>query len=167
MAVTGIHQGEIALLVDGRKFEIIPFEYSQGFIDKSLPVLEAFWSQHVLKRIPPPPIKLKDMVKLYPDSNDAVEMVSDEVLANYEELISVREQLKVYESREAELKLSIQDYMKQSDTLVDGERVLCTWKTSTSRRFNQKRFAADYPELFQEYKDDSSQRRFLPKTPKK
>lgn len=164
MLCSGHKWGDIALLVDGRNYESMPFEFDLEFAAMMEHQAAEFWNNHVIPGIPPEPNTDAEAKKAYPvsASGKMIEAIP-EVVKTHWELMQLREEKKALEERETHLAGKLKIYMKDAEILTSDDDVLATWKTTISNRFDQKAFGKDHPELLAEYKKPSSSRRFLPK----
>ena len=78
-------------------------------------------------------------------------------------LKQLREALKALEGDEEKLKAEILGFIGEHDTLMNGERVIATWKLAKGREtLDAKRLKAELPEVFKEYLTTGEpSRRFL------
>jgi hypothetical protein len=70
------------------------------------------------------------------------------------------ERLKELEGMEEQALEVIQEQLGRNEEGTYKGRPVVSWKITKSRRFNRKRFDVDYPELVEEYKDESESRSF-------
>ncbi len=66
-------------------------------------------------------------------------------------------------AEEENLKAAIMGFMKDADTLLDGDKVIATWKASkAAKRFDAKAFEQAEPDVYKQYlKEGEPSRRFL------
>jgi hypothetical protein len=82
-------------------------------------------------------------------------------------LLYVDAERKKLNDREDELKLMeenalqiIQEAIGKEEEATYKNKPVITWKVTRSRRFSQKEFAADHPDLLEEYKRETESRSF-------
>jgi putative phage-type endonuclease len=163
--VTGHKWGAVAVLIDGFDLQSIDVEPDKEFIELMTDKLCYFWTQNVVKRIPPEPATIEEVKKVYPSSiSNSVEATPD-TLELWKELKSAKTTLKTLSDQKDLLELQIKNILKNSDTLTFQEQVLCTWKQSkSSMKFDIPAFKKDHEDLFKEYlKETPGSRRFLVK----
>ena len=128
-----------------------------------------FW-ESVQKRHPPAAVNMADITALYGRKSMAAQVLaSAEVEAAVQLYAGLQRRAKSLDAEQEAVKFQILQALGEADTLIglDGAS-LCTWKKSKdSTKFDEKRFQAEQPELFQKYLvDKPGSRRFLIKTTK-
>lgn len=163
MKVTGIHSCYLAALIGGNMFKWYKIPYKQKLADYLAKVGASFWKDHVEKRVPPPPVNSDDLVRLYESGGLSPVEASPEVVALIESLKHVKEGEKSHKERRDALELEIKKFLGNHDALVDPDTgdILATWRASTSRRFDSKAFKAVEPELYKQFTNETTSRRFL------
>ncbi|MGC4378294.1 YqaJ viral recombinase family protein [Fictibacillus sp. Mic-4] len=167
MAVTGYEAWWIAVLIGGNKFVYKKIERDEEIIQVLIEEEKNFWLNHVEKEIPPMfdgSDASSDLLKaLYPEAKPETEI---ELPPNAETLVTALDQvsneLKELEARKKEYENQLKAMMGDNEKAYAGERTI-TWKSIFSNRFDSKRFAKDHPELYQQYLNQSSYRRFAVK----
>lgn len=167
MAVTGYEAWWIAVLIGGNKFVYKKIERDEEIIQYLIEEEKNFWLNHVEKEIPPMfdgSDASSDLLKaLYPEAKPDTEI---ELPPDAETLVSALDQvsaeLKELEARKKEYENQLKAMMGENEKAYAGERTI-TWKSIFSNRFDSKRFAKDHPELYQQYLNQSSYRRFAVK----
>ena len=164
MAVTGYEAWHIAVLIGGNKFLHKKIERDEELISYLIQIEKNFWENNVLKQIPPAfdgSDASVDLLKaLYPESvpesevllpGDAETLIEalDEIVV---ELKSIETQKKEYENR-------IKDMMQDNEKAYSGDRAVI-WKSYVTSRFDSKRFKAEQPDLFEQYVNTTTARRF-------
>lgn len=164
MAVTGFKKWHIAVLIGGNKFHYDVIERDEELIQMMIEQARGFWENHVLKEDPPAfdgSQSSEEVLKqLYPQSEPTKTIYLlnsyEEKLERYDEL---KEQKKEIEYEIKEIENQIKGEMEDAEVAQTDSRKI-TWKTVASKRFNSKAFKKDHPELYQEYVNESSYRRF-------
>ena len=77
--------GYFAILIGGNRLEIIPIEKDEEYIKEQEQQLINFWTEHVIKRIPPP-LTVNDLNKIVPKNNSSIE-ANSETIKLFNELI--------------------------------------------------------------------------------
>ena len=165
MHCSGHHWGAIALMTDGRNFEIFWYELDQEFVDAILPPLAHFWNHNVMKKIAPEPQTSEEVVELYPTSNGfTLDVPADsEAAKTIDNLLQVKDTLKELEEQKKTLEEQIKILLGPNEVLtVDGEKAV-TWKSNKTSRIDVKRLRNELPELAERYLNVTDQRRFLVK----
>jgi putative phage-type endonuclease len=160
--VTGYTWGYVAALVDGREFRDWYVEIDHDYLKVQNEILAEFWSR-VKMRIPPEPI-LKDIL-LMRESPGKIVTADAEIASACSQLIRVKADLAAVEDTKKQLEARIKEVMVDGEILEYEGRVLATWKTSkASRVFNAEKFAAEHPELYEQYRETKDgSRRFVVK----
>jgi putative phage-type endonuclease len=115
-----------------------------------------FWNNHVLARVPPPPTTVKDVLHLFKSDLGTIAEADDAIYAAIERMREIEPMRKEYEK----LKERIEVFMGAAATLTREGEILATWRSQSSRRFDQAAFAADHPELVEQFKRTSVSRVF-------
>lgn len=134
-----------------------------------------FWVNHVLKRVPPDPINMEDMMKLFARVHGRAVQVDDATAANIQRLRDVRASKKSFELAEEEIEFAICDYVRQQwginsiDEVIDdarllnGTQVLATWKAQSRTSIDTPRLKAEKPDIAAAYSKTSHFRVLRPK----
>jgi len=156
LAVTGKQAADVAVLLGGQQVEIHRIERDDFLIARLMRLEQQFW-QYVVTDTPPPAdgsgsaeIALRT---LFPqDSGKTLDFSQDPSLsACFTELQAVREILATHETREAQLKQTIQQAMGDATKAV-FEAGSVTWKKAKdSESVDLKRLLQDHPELQTQY----------------
>lgn len=112
----------------------------------------AFWRNHVEPMVPPEPMTSEDVLRLFEHDNGMSIEATDEITVAFAEL----RECKRAEKRGKKLAEQIKVYMGENTTLTISGEPVATWKTQSSRRFDEKAFGAAHPDLLELFKRDSS-----------
>jgi putative phage-type endonuclease len=137
-------------------------EIQEMLLEKSI----KFW-ELVQRRTPPDPVNMADMVAMFGKRSVAAEVVApagiQNVVRHYKE---AQNQIKSLEKSIEAYKFEICNVLGEKDTLIglDG-KPMATWKKAKDgKKFDDKAFAQDHPDLFEQYlRDREGSRRFLVK----
>ena len=133
MYVTGIHDADLAWLVQGRYFGYAHIQYDEEFANFIVQKVTEFWNDCVIGGKEPECISVSDFALKGSDPGTTIE--ADEEA--YAQLLSLRTLNKDLNTKEADaeaLKDSIKLYMGQNESISFDGRVLATWKTGTRGR---------------------------------
>jgi putative phage-type endonuclease len=123
-----------------------------------------FWENHIVMQQPPAPTKLTDVDRLFKRGDEGLTLEASPELSELCGQLKVRRDELKRITKEAEaLEIQIKAEMGNAATLTWEGRPLATWKNSTSKVFDQKQYANDYPGLYEQYKVPRETRRFLVK----
>lgn len=144
-----------------------------------------FWTEHVMKRVPPDPVNLDDIRRLYTWKGSRPCYLTDEVHKALVQLQQCREQIKVYEGDKAHLELIIAKHIANAwgKPLIDddgkieiesddeailylGDTEVGSWKRQRGSYLNQKLLAEEKPEIVSAYTVEHHYRVMRLKKPK-
>ncbi len=164
MAVTGYEGWYIAVLIGGNYFKYQYIERDDEYIDRLIQLESDFWLKHVVPKVMPDvdgasatTSLIKRMFpKAYEDSSISLNSEINTIINNY---IDYSERESEYSSLREEcsnkLKMMLGDNEKGAT-----DSYLVNWQSVNLNRFNAKSFAKNQPELFKQYSQRSSYRRF-------
>ena len=160
MAVTGLKAFALAVLLGGNNYRVYWIERDQELIDLIVARCKEFWTEYVLKDVPPPPVNVADVNKLYKQDNGNLREATTEELGIYTELKALKGQIKELETREKECQNGLIKAIGESQgLLIDGKKA-CTYKTQESKRFSSADFKKEYPDMYEEFSKVSTTRVF-------
>lgn len=120
----------------------------------------AFWDDYIVPRLTPEPTTKEDLQRLFAvDRGSSIE-ASAELLTVVNRLRDLKASIKPMEQEFEDLKLQVQLAMRDAATVTFEGKPLLTWKSQVSRRFDQTRFAASHPDLFEAFKAANTTRVF-------
>lgn len=121
----------------------------------------AFWHDHVVACVPPPPVNIDDVHKLYRRSGPPPVEASSEMAQRAEELRQLRYQIKSLEEQAAEHAFAIAAYMAEADELLVGGQPVLSFRHQVRRLVDAKRLKAERPDVYATYLRDSVSRPIL------
>lgn len=134
MYVTGIHEADLAWLVQGRYFGYAHIPYDEEFANFIAERVKEFWLDNVEGGKEPDLISVADFVFKGSEPETKVE-ADEEALKDIDELRSVNEEISGLEGRQEALKERIQLFMGQNEGLVSPDgTLLATWKSGKRGR---------------------------------
>lgn len=132
-----------------------------------------FWNDNVLAGVPPEPISMADVGRLFNKRRGRPVDLDQETSEVFERLRQVRGEIAALEGDQAEFELAIAKFicaqwglaeptlgkdgavvapeMKENSALMFGGQVLGTWNGGRGSHLDQKRLAAEHPEIKAEY----------------
>jgi predicted phage-related endonuclease len=161
LGITGRKTCLVAPLFGADEIRVFPVERDQVTIDGLRRQAAAFWTQHVLTGIAPPPLQLSDMQILYPRESAAPALLADEVLTGT--VLRLRSVDKEITARQAEwdaLAFEIQQQMGDCAELIVHGKSAITWKQRPHTYLDQAELKAEHPELVKSYTRKGSSRTF-------
>lgn len=164
MAVTGRSKWYIAVLIGGNKFRWDVIERDEEIINYLIEIETDFWQRVIEKR--PPEVDGSDsstnlLNLLYPAESvidDAAELPA-ELDSLIDKLESVNAEIKKYEAKKAEIENKIKAMLGEYERGYTNEYTV-KWSVVNSNRFDSKRFAKEHPDLYRQYVQASTYRRF-------
>ncbi|MFJ8064871.1 YqaJ viral recombinase family protein [Psychrobacillus sp. NPDC096426] len=165
MAVTGYKAWHIAVLIGGNKFIHKRIERDEELISYLIQIEKDFWENHVLKEIPPAfdgSDASVDLLKaLYPESDPESEInLPKDAETLIEALEIIKSDIKESETKKKEYENQIKALMGANEKAFAGTRKI-TWKSNSVTRIDSKRLKAEQPDLYKQYSNISSERKFL------
>lgn len=157
--ITGKHGGFIAWLSRGVDFDYIEIPFNAETFEQMVEQARAFWVDHVLADVPPPPMRSEDINRMAGAVGGTVAL-GDEFAAYYRQIKANAEQIKELEEANEELKEAVMLAMGKNDQAHYVGIKMFTWKEQKGKRLNQKRLAEEMPDIFEAYKDETSTRVF-------
>lgn len=162
LAVTGLHVTYLAVLIRGNKFEWHCIKRDDELISLLIRAEKKFW--HYVQTVTPPPLDpsslTADLLKiLYPCGKPGQITLPDKALSfilQYESAQGDKyDALQKEELAANQLKAMLGEYERG----VVGDRTVL-WKNVRSERLNIKKLQSAHPDIFKEFIETSSYRRF-------
>lgn len=171
LGVAELEQGALAWLTMGREFGYRDFVFDPEFFDYIAEEVTRFWVDNIQGGQEPLLINVDDVLLRNPRHVVGKTVTADaELIENCATLKEIKEELSSLDTRKKELEAAIKMAMGDAEALVspsDGRtsmpQTLATWKaTKGSKKFDEKRFAADMPDTYAKYLyERSGSRMFL------
>lgn len=109
--------------------------------------LVEFWTQHVVPRVPPDPVKFADVRALFPQAKPSSIEATPAILAKVDRLRQLAIDKKDLDSEEERLRFEIGHFMGEHALLTHGVRDLLTWETQLRETFDTKAFRRQHRTL--------------------
>lgn len=144
------------------KFVWMRVERNDDFINTMRQQELDFWYNNVVKKLKPEADGSESATEtiktLYPEEYQGAEMYFDFAAMGdrYTQLSDMEKRIK---AEKDEIKNKICDTLGMSER-GECDRYICTWKTQSKDGFDSKRFKADYPALYEQYKKETISRVF-------
>lgn len=132
-----------------------------------------FWHRHVLAGVPPDPITLADVGRLWNRRNGRPVELDDETAGHLEHLRQARGKLKAIEGDAKELELAVAKAIAKAWGVAEGEeppedaavlthqgRKIATWRRGRSTYIDQRGLAAAHPDIKAAFTRESHFRAF-------
>lgn len=129
----------------------------------------AFWTEHVVPRIPPDPINMDDMMRLLSRVNGRPVEADEETIARLSALRRIRGDMAAMENEKKELEFQIADYVRRQwaidpgmetqalddAVLTFGGQKVATWKGQSRTTVDGKALAKAHQSIFNQYANTS------------
>lgn len=131
-----------------------------------------FWREHVLKRVPPAPVNAADCQRLAMRMRGRPVEADVDMVANIKHLREVKEELKVLEGLEGDLKFAISESVirqwgmkiggpimpKDNAIILHGGKQLASWTVQETTRLDNKALREAMPLIYTEFCKTSTSR---------
>ena len=164
LGVAELEQGALAWLTMGREFGYVDMLFDKEFYEYMVGEVEKFWVDNIIGGEEPALVNVDDVLKKYPSHTEGKSVAADDIVsAAYSELHDIKDELQRLETRKKELEGKIKLSMDDAEAITYDGSVIATWKLSKpGKKFDDKAFAIDHPDLYQKYiKETQGTRRFL------
>lgn len=162
MAVTGAEKTHIAAIVGGNRFFHYMVDRDEKMIKDIIEMEKRFWEENVLSGIEPIPdgseATTAYLNETYASSNGNTVQLPQEALSFFEEYDEISKQISELNTSKEAICNRLKAYLKENENGIVGERRI-SWKEVQTNRFDQKKLAAEHPDLYQNYLKGSSYRR--------
>lgn len=166
LGVTGMKQGAIAWLTQGREFGYVNYDYDPDYFQFIVEKADAFWNEFIVGGAEPPSINAEDVIRKAPESVTGKTLEATEALAD---AIADLKQMKAdYSALEAKIDAAtdaVKLAMGDAESITYCGGTLVTWKSSkkATEKFDYKRYQDEHADLIKGYMVKTSTRRFLVK----
>jgi putative phage-type endonuclease len=163
MEVTGIHSADIAVLIGGSDFRIYHLVYNPKAWGQCMAVLDAFWHNHVVPKVPPPCTNLYhwDMNRDLGNTLTADDALSEQIRA----LAHARAHLNEWEKQERALSHALKMRLVETGAetiLNENGDTMARWTKRAGRQtFDQAGLAKVHPEIYEKFLTQSKSYRVL------
>lgn len=148
MLVTGYRSWDFAVLMGGNDFRIYSVEFNERIGERVLAETRAFWYDHVLAQLPPPPVNLDDVRRIY-RKDDGSEIDGDAYIAQaINRLSEIKTELKVLGSEEADIKTTLGQFMGEHSVLLLEGKKRATFKAQSSNRVDSNALKTNHPDVY-------------------
>jgi putative phage-type endonuclease len=153
LAVTGIERADLAVLFGNSDFRIYQIERDKELENLLIEKAIHFWSEHILKDIPPPPASEVDYQTLFSKGNSALRVEANrEEFELVKKLHLLNDQVTHYEEEVSGIKQRLMSAMGQAESLHYQGQLLATWKApKPSYRLDAKRIEQENHSLYEQY----------------
>lgn len=163
MAVSGFSHWHLAVVVLGVGFYHYCIRRNDDDIELLIKREESFWNDNVIAKEAPPPdgsdATTDAIGTSFADDNGAeIALFDSEETASMILALKAEETARKKQLQQAENTIKAQ--MEEAATAyIPGYKV--TWKSTTRKTFDSKKFREDYPDLYDEYLRETTTRKFI------
>ena len=133
MYVTGIHDLDLAYLVQGRYFGYVHVPYDPEFAEFLADKVKEFWNDCVIGGKEPDLISVNDFAMKGSDPGTTID-ADDETLSHIISTVKLNADISVAEAARDAHKDAVKLYMGESETLTVNGKAIATWKTGARGR---------------------------------
>lgn len=166
MVVTGKKTWYIAVVILGQDFKYAKLTWDENVIQNLITIESNFWNNHVVPGIMPEPDGSRacdEVLEQYfhlSKKGSAIPLIGfDGVLERREEVISLMKKLEL-EQKQIEQKIKL--YMEDNE-IAFNDKYRVTWANVDMARLDTKRIKAEKPEVYEDFLNVTSSRRFTVK----
>lgn len=126
LAITGYEHAYVAVLVGGSQFKTYEVNRDEKIISKLIEKERYFWEEHVLKKIPPPPLDSSDISNLYPADNGVYRECTQEILEVAREFFDIT----TIKKKESELRNKLCTFIGENSGIQQAGNPIVTFKAT-------------------------------------
>ena len=164
-ACHGIERIFLAVIFGGNEFVTFEFHISEAEKEDLIKQMASVWGYCQAGTLPPAET-IEQTKIIYPQSNSATLVATQQVERAISQLRDVKQQIKHLETTEEQLEVAVRNLMGESQEImtVDGQ-TLVTWKSAkSSKRFSSDLFKQAMPDIYEQFIiEQPGSRRFLVK----
>ena len=163
LGIAEMEYGELGWLsLPHRCFGHKPLAFDREFFEWAVSEVEKFWIDNVQGGIEPLPTCVEDVLLRNPKHTPGMIIEADEaIVATCEHLRQVKQDIKDLEEAKKKDEEAIKMAIGEAEGIcapgtadLAKPKMLATWKAAKdSLKFNEKRFAAEHPELYGKYQE--------------
>lgn len=162
MSVCNAQAWYIAVLIYGKDFIFRRIDRDEQVIADLLRIEKEFWQEHVMKKVLPDPdgSRTADAViaERFREAQGAVIPLAgfDDRLRRRQEILELMDRMET-EKRKIDQELKL--YLGEAET-AENENFRVSWKNVSRSSLDEKRLKEEHPEIYAEYRRETSSRRF-------
>lgn len=149
LMITGRELCQFAVLFGMDNLVLYQLERDEETIASMRETARAFWFDHVVPRVAPPPKTLGDLAKLWPKDNGKKIEATPEVLAFLATHRALGDRIRVAEGGREAVDYEIKEFCQDNSEIItlNGEPI-ATYKTQSVKRVDEQRLKAEFPEVY-------------------
>lgn len=133
MYVTGIHDCDLAYLVQGRYFGYVNVPYDEEFAEYIAERVKEFWNENVLGGKQPDLVSVADFAMKGSDPGTSID-ADEETLSHIFSVVSLNDGISAAEKMRDTHKDAVKLYMGEAESLTVNGKAIATWKTGARGR---------------------------------
>lgn len=155
MGITGAKTCYVAVLIGGQDFRIYKVDRNEEVIEALTRGCFEFWHEYVVKDLPPQPVNIDDVRRLYKIERGPMIEATNEVAIDVGEIRTIRERIDELKKQEEAVKTRLAIAIGDAEGItLNGERVV-TFKAQKSCRFDSTAFKKSDPLTWNRYAKES------------
>lgn len=153
LGVAGMEHGSLAWLSAGREFGYKDIALVPDFYDWVVSEVDRFWKDNVVGGAEPDAVNAADVMVKYARHVDGKSVeITPESYVEVSDLKEVRSQMSELEERKKALEDKVKMMFADAEALTYGGSTIATWKTpKPGRKFDEKRFKNEHPDMWESY----------------
>ena len=148
----------LGVLIGGADYRMYWIKARPDVFDAIKEKCRKFWTENVLKKVPPEPVNIDDVLRLYGKSNGKALEAEGDLAVDFGELARVSGEIAELKKQQESIKTKIAISMKDNEILTLAGKKVLTFKTQASRRFDTDRFKKENLDEYFDYIKESSTR---------
>ena len=133
MYVTGIHDCDLAYLVQGRYFGYVNVPYDEEFAEYIAERVKEFWNENVLGGKQPDLVSVADFTMKGSEPGTTID-ADEETLSHIFSVVSLNDGISATEKMRDTHKDAVKLYMGEAESLTVNGKAIATWKTGARGR---------------------------------
>lgn len=153
LGVSGLQQGAIAWLTQGRDFGYSELNFVPDFYEWLVEQVDRFWIDNILGKKEPDLVSVEDVVTMFPNHIEGKTInVEEEMFDKVIKLKEIKNSISELETQKKSLEDDIKFAFADNETMSYQDIAIATWKSSKSTEtFDSKTFIKENPELAKKY----------------
>jgi predicted phage-related endonuclease len=150
LGIVGLMYGGVAWLERGLDFKYQEYEFDPDFFNFMLEHVRIFWENHVIKDVPPEPINIQDVERMFTRHIEGSKIeATPELINTHDEIRSLRATIQELETRETELVEKVKLAMRDNELMMSGTKPIFSWRTTAPiHLFDSKALKEADPDVY-------------------
>lgn len=148
----------LGVLIGGSDYRMYWIESRPDVFEAIKEKCKTFWFENVLKKVPPEPTNIKDVLKLYGKTNGETLEAQGDLVVDVGEYVRVDGQIQELNKQKNALKNKVCCQMKDFEAVSIGGKTVITFKQQKTKRFDIEKFKREHLDLYLAYLKETSTR---------